>query len=55
MMAIPHWLTSLGIFALLGAFIAFAFRQGQKVKPDRDKVPDEWTRNTGGGGDHTGI
>ena len=54
-MAVPHWLISLGIFALLGAFIAFAFRQGQKVKPDRDKDPDEWTRSAGGGGDHTGI
>jgi hypothetical protein len=55
MVAIPHWLISLGIFALLGAFIAFAFRQGQKVKPDRNKDPDDWTRLTGGGGDHTGI
>ena len=43
-MVIPHWLISLGIFAVLGAFIAFAFRQGQKVKPDRDKDLDEWTR-----------
>jgi hypothetical protein len=54
-MAIPHWLIALVIFALLGAFIAFAFRQGQKVKPDRNKDPDDWTRLTGGGGDHTGI
>jgi len=54
-MAIPHWLISLGIFAVLGAFIAFAFRPGQKVKPDRDKDPDEWQRYTGSGGDHTGI
>jgi hypothetical protein len=38
-MAIPHWLISLGIFAAVGAFIAFAFRQGQKVKPeDRDHM-----------------
>ena len=54
-MAIPHWLISLGIFAVLGAVIAFAFRQGQKVKPDRDKDPDEWQRYTGGGGGHAGI
>jgi len=54
-MAILHWFISLGILALLGAFIAFAFRQGQKVKPDRDKDHDDWTRHTGGGGDHTGI
>jgi len=51
MMAIPHWLISLGIFAGLGAFIGFAFRQGQRVKPDRNKDPDDWTRLTGGGGD----
>jgi len=54
-MAIPHWLISLAIFAVLSAIIAFAFCQGQKVKPDRDKDPDEWKRNAGGGGDHTGI
>ena len=54
-MVVPHWLISLGIFALLGAFIAFTFRQGLKVKPDRDKDHDEWTRNAGGGGDHSGI
>ncbi len=54
-MAIPHWLISLGIFAVLGAFIAFAFRQGQKVKPDRDKDPNEWTRSAGGGGDQLGL
>ena len=54
-MAIPHWLISLGIFALMGVFIAFAFRQGQNVKPDRDKDPEEWTRNAGGGGDQPGL
>jgi hypothetical protein len=55
MMAIPHWLISLAIFAGLGAFIAFAFRQGQRVKPDRNKDPDDWTRLTGGGGGDAGI
>jgi hypothetical protein len=55
MMAIPHWLISLVIFAGLGAFIAFALRQGQRVKPDRNKDPDDWTRLTGGGGGDTGI
>jgi hypothetical protein len=54
-MAIPHWLISLGIFALLGAFIAFAFRQGLKVKPDRNKDPDDWSRITGGGDGGAGI
>jgi len=33
----------------LAAFIGFAFRQGLKVKPDRSKDPDEWTRSAGGG------
>jgi hypothetical protein len=28
-----HWLIGLGIFAALGAFIVFAFRQGSAVKP----------------------
>lgn len=49
-MAIPHWLIALGIFALLGAFIVFAFRQGQKVTPeDRDHMGG--LPPGGGGGD----
>jgi hypothetical protein len=49
-LAIPHWLIGLGMLALVGGFVSFAFRQGQRVKPDRDKDPDAWTRHTGGGG-----
>ena len=42
-MLIPHCLIGLAIFAGLAAFIGFTFRQGMRVKPDRDKDPDEWT------------
>jgi hypothetical protein len=42
-MLIPHWLIGVAIFAGLAAVIGFAFRQGMRVKPDRDKDPDEWT------------
>jgi hypothetical protein len=49
-MGISHWLIPLEMFVLLGAFIAFAFRQGEKVRPDRDKDPDDLTGYTGGGG-----
>jgi hypothetical protein len=48
-MMIPHWLGGLVIFASVAVFIGFAFRQGMRVKPDRNKDPDEWTRSTGGG------
>jgi len=48
-MLIPHWLIGVAIFAGLAAFIGFTFRQGMRVKPDRDKDPDEWTRSAGGG------
>lgn len=46
-MVIPHWLIGVAILAFAGAFIAFAFRQGQQVKPDRDKDPNEWNRYWG--------
>jgi hypothetical protein len=45
-MAIPHWLIRLTIFLAAGAFIVFAFRQGQQIKPDRNKRADDW--QTGG-------
>ena len=35
------------LFGDLAAFIGFAFRQGLKVKPDRNKDPDEWARYGG--------
>jgi hypothetical protein len=46
-MLIPHWLIGVAIFAGLAAFIAFAFGQGPKVRPDRNKDPDEWSRYGG--------
>jgi hypothetical protein len=49
-MAIPHWLIGLAILVVAGGLIAFAFRQGEKVKPDRNKDPDDWIQPTGGGG-----
>jgi hypothetical protein len=45
-MAVPHWLIRLTIFLAAGAFIVFAFRQGQQIKPDRNKRADDW--QTGG-------
>ncbi len=37
-MAIPHWLIRLAIFAALGAFVVFAFRQATSVsREDRDE------------------
>jgi hypothetical protein len=50
-MLIPHWVIGLAIFGALGAFIGFAFRQGLKVKPDRNKDPDEWARYGAGTSD----
>jgi hypothetical protein len=49
-MAIPHWLIGLAILVAVGSVIAFAFHQGQRVAPDKDKDPDDWMRLTGGGG-----
>jgi hypothetical protein len=54
-MVIPHWMIGVAIFAALGTFIVFAFRQGQSVKPDRNKDPNDWTRQTGGGGPQSGL
>jgi hypothetical protein len=48
-MAIPHWLIGAALLAVIGGFIAFAFRQGQQVKPDKNKDPDSWKRDAGGG------
>jgi hypothetical protein len=48
-MAIPHWLIGVAMLVVMGGLIAFAFRQGQQVKPDKNKDPDSWTRDAGGG------
>ncbi len=47
-MTISFWL-AIGAGALLLAFIGFAFRQGMKVKPDKDRKVEDWPRTTLGG------
>jgi hypothetical protein len=46
-MAIPHWLIGLAMLLAAGAFVVFAFGQGQRVKPDKNKRVDDW--QSGGG------
>jgi hypothetical protein len=46
-MAIPHWLIGLAMLLAAGAFVVFAFRQGQRVKPGKNKRVDDLQ---GGGG-----
>jgi hypothetical protein len=43
----PNWVGPLLVLIGLVTFIGFAFRQGTKVKPDKDN-PDNW-QNPGGG------
>jgi hypothetical protein len=38
----PSWLLPLLAFCAIAAFIGFAFRQGTKVKPDKNNT-DNWT------------
>ena len=47
-MSAMQWL-GVGLFLLLGAGIAFAFRQGMKVKPDRHRKTEDWPNITLGG------
>jgi hypothetical protein len=47
-MTISFWL-AIGAGALLLAFIVFAFRQGMKVKPDKERKVEDWPRTTLGG------
>jgi len=49
----PDWLGPLLALCALGGFIAFAFRQGTKVKSDKDN-PDNWSGPGGDGGSHHG-
>ncbi|MGH6643431.1 MAG: hypothetical protein ACRED3_12125 [Bradyrhizobium sp.] len=46
----PGWLGPLLALCALVGFIVFAFRQGTKVKPDKDN-PDNWQGSGGGQGD----
>jgi hypothetical protein len=47
----PDWLVPLICFVALVGFIGFAFRQGTRVKPDRDNL-DNW-QSTGSDGSHS--
>ncbi len=51
----PNWLGPLLALIALTGFIGFAFRQGTKVKPDKDN-PDNWQSRDGAprSDDHTG-
>ena len=54
----PEWVVPLLVFIALAGFIGFAFRQGMKVKPDKNN-PDNWP-GVGGGqssedGSHHGF
>jgi hypothetical protein len=54
-MIMPNWVGPLLVLCALAGFIGFAFRQGTKVKPDKDN-PDNWTMDPGGGdGSHHGF
>jgi len=44
---VPNWVGPLLALIVLVGFIGFAFRQGLKVKPDREN-PDNWQSNGGG-------
>jgi hypothetical protein len=46
-MPISHGLIGLAMLGGLAALICFAFGQSLKVKQDRNKDPDEWSRYGG--------
>jgi hypothetical protein len=51
----PNWIGPLLALIALTGFIGFAFRQGTKVKPDREN-PDNWQsgEGTSGSDGHSG-
>jgi hypothetical protein len=51
---VPNWLGPLLALCALAGFIAFAFRQGTKVKPDKDGNPDNSVGGGGGDASHGG-
>jgi hypothetical protein len=51
-MALSQWLGIIGVVAL-AAFVVFAFRQADKVKPDSDNR-DDWSRFGGPPDSHGG-
>jgi hypothetical protein len=54
---VPHWLLPLFAGSFLIGVIAFAFRQGTKVRSDRSNNDDNWSYTGGGGagGSHGGC
>ncbi|MGH6643430.1 MAG: hypothetical protein ACRED3_12120 [Bradyrhizobium sp.] len=48
------WLGPLLALCALGGFIAFAFRQGTKVRPNADGNPDNSVGGGGGDASHGG-
>ena len=50
----PQWLLALISFIVLAGFIAFAFRQGMKVTPDRNNSNFGPTQNEGYSGSSGG-
>jgi len=49
----PNWLLPLLALVAIVGFIAFAFRQGTKVKPDKSNT-DNWDRFGGPPDSHSG-
>ena len=47
---IGDWVFGVPALLVLVGAIIFAFRQGEKVRPDQTKNPDDWKRDTGGSG-----
>ena len=47
-MTVSPWFGIIGGLALVG-FIAFAFRQGMRVRPDSSRKTEDWPRITLGG------
>jgi hypothetical protein len=51
----PNWVGPLLALIVLVGFVGFAFRQGTKVKPDKDNPHTGSGEFTGGGSDHGGF
>ena len=48
-MSLSPWM-GLAALVLLVGFIAFCFRQGFRVKPDKNRRTEDWSNITQGGG-----
>jgi hypothetical protein len=51
---VPNWLGPLLVFCGLAGFVGYAFRQGTKVKPDKDSPPFGSGHFYGSDGSHNG-